>query len=139
MPTPSGGGGGAAMQQAPFVNPNAPAPAVQPVSSPKGPLAAPAAAPGGNERFPLLSYNVSGGGHTPYISALNLGSLFGGGQPAVNPNVPAANAQPVSGPLARRDVTTKAPWGYGPLQKGRSWPQGPDYSDIPVGYHSGFQ
>ena len=141
MPTPSGGGGGAAMQQAPFVNPNAPAPAAQPVSSPKGPLANPAAAAAGNDRFKLLNYDVPGGGRTPYISALNLGGLFGGGgQAPANPaNVPSPNAQPVSGPLARRDVTTKAPWGYGPLQKGRSWPQGPDYGDIPVGYHSGYQ
>ena len=44
----------------------------------------------------------------PQGTALNLAGLFGGGQPAVNPNAPAANAQPVSaaapapvpGPLA---------------------------------------
>lgn len=129
MPTPSGGGGGAAMQQAPFVNPNAPAPAVQPVSSPQGPLAkpaaaAPAAAPN-NDRFKLLNYDVPGGGRTPYISALNLGGLFGGGQPAVNPSAPAAAAQPVSatrrvpGPMAKN-------LGMGPYQKGL----GPDWSDI---------
>ena len=39
----------------------------------------------------------------PQGTALNLAGLFGRGQPAVNPNAPAANAQPVSavrGPLA---------------------------------------
>jgi len=85
-----------------------------------------------NPRFDLLpgGYNVSGGGRTPYISALNLGSLFGGrGNTAVNPNVPAPAAQPVSSSSAP-PMTTNAPWGYGPLQKGRGWPQGPDWNDI---------
>jgi hypothetical protein len=78
----------------------------------------------------------------PQMTALDLSKLFGGGQaaaarPGPLANVPSAAAQPVS--ATRRNVTTKAPWGYGPLQKGRSWPQGPDYSDIPVGYHSGYE
>ena len=113
-------------------------------STVKGPLAVhpavAAAAAAQNPRFGLISHDVSGGGRTPYISALNLAGLFGGGgQAPANPaNAPSAAAQPVSatrrvpGPLA----TTKAPWGYGPLQKGRSWPQGPD---LPVGWHSGYQ
>ena len=37
---------------------------------------------------------------SPQGTALNLAGLFGRGQGAVNPNAPAANAQPVSGPLA---------------------------------------
>jgi hypothetical protein len=37
---------------------------------------------------------------SPQGTALNLAGLFGRGQGAVNPNAPAANSQPVSGPLA---------------------------------------
>ena len=61
----------------------------------------------------------------PQGTALNLAGLFGGGQPAVNPNVPAAAAQPVSavrGPLAQGGLS-KAPWGMGPLQPGMVWPK----------------
>ena len=116
-----------------------------------GPLAAGGAsgsASTSNPRFVGISapnaspQNSMRGG--PQSTALNLAGLFGRGQPAVNPNAPAANAQPVSavrGPLAQGgapsgdnwdidangnvvpnyDTTSNAPWKYGPLQKGNIW------------------
>ena len=70
----------------------------------------------------------------PQGTALNLAGLFGGrGQPAVNPNVPAANAQPVSAAGPFNDVGIRAvgplpanaegnaPWWMGPLQQGNIW------------------
>ena len=56
----------------------------------------------------------------PQMTALNLAGLFGRGG-GVNPNVPAANAQPVSGPLAQGGMSN-APLSMGPLQKGRVFP-----------------
>jgi hypothetical protein len=73
-----------------------------------GPLANPAA----NQRFIGIDRPNAPAEGGPYGrsglqgTALNLAGLFGGGQPAVNPNAPAANAQPVAavrpvaGPLA---------------------------------------
>ena len=79
----------------------------------------------------------------PQATALNLAGLFGGrGQPAaapaVNPNVPAANAQPVSASASNAypgdagwDVDAQGNpipsfgdlqnWNYGPLQRGNIW------------------
>jgi hypothetical protein len=124
-PWPSGGGS--------MPDPNAPSPAAQPVSAVRPNPAATGGAPGAlassNPRFTMLSHDVSGGGRTPYISALNLGGLFGGGQPAAaNPaNVPAPNAQPVSaqGPLAKRKGTLNLPTSYNIPGSGyRITPQG---------------
>lgn len=119
VPWPSGGGS---------MSPTAdvPAPAAQPVS---------AAAPAARVAGPLAASNRFVGIDRPNAdptrrsgpqgTALNLAGLFGGGQPAVNPNVPAAAAQPVSavrGPLAQGGLS-KAPWGMGPLQPGMVWPK----------------
>ena len=70
---------------------SATAPAAAPVP---GPLAQ-----GANNRFGTFKYETpnSSASRAPTYTALNLGSLFGGGQPAVNPNVPAAAAAPMSG------------------------------------------
>jgi hypothetical protein len=60
----------------------------------------------------------------PQMTALNLAGLFGPrGQPAAaNPaNVPAPNAQPVSGALGPSGMS-QAPWGMGPLQSWMNWP-----------------
>ena len=93
-----------------------------------------------NPRFGTVQYQTpnSVGARAPIYTALNLGG--GGQQPAVNPNAPAANAQPVSsgsppavqsqaplnyGPLQQSnslwDILSKAPWNYGPLQQGNIW------------------
>jgi hypothetical protein len=88
-------------------------PASTATAPPAGPVRTPGAPNLGyyqGDRFKTLQYDVAGtpgatqmpGGagragqnRNPYITALNLGSLFGGGQP--NPaNVPSAAAQPVS-------------------------------------------
>ena len=127
------------------VNPNAPAAAAQPVSA-AAPAAARVAGPmAANNRFigidrPNADPTRRGG---PQGTALNLAGLFGGGQPAVNPNVPAAAAAPmagrVPGPLAGGGMS-KAPWGVGPLQKGMNWPGsfGPDWRDLAAS-RSGYQ
>jgi hypothetical protein len=99
--------------------------------------APPNAAPSANQRFGTFQYQDpnSVGNRAPIYTALN---LFGGGGP--NPNIPAANAQPVSsasapnapsnapsnyGPLQKGnniwDILSKAPWNYGPLQQGNIW------------------
>ena len=65
-------------------------------------------APNATAQNSMLSRGV------PQGTALNLAGLFGGGQ-GVNPNVPAANAQPVSGPLAQGG-RSNAPWNMGPQQ-----------------------
>jgi hypothetical protein len=67
-----------------------------------------------------------GPGSAPIITAADWSGLFGGGQPAANPaNVPARNAQPVSGrvpgPMAQGGMS-RAPWGMGPMQKGMVFP-----------------
>jgi len=74
------------------------------------------------------------GGGPRQMTALNLAGLFGGG---VNPNAPAPNAQPVSssrppGPLAQGSNVTRAPWSYGPFQKGGMGPRMP----LAPGYQS---
>jgi hypothetical protein len=100
---------------------------------------APAAAPNANQRFGTFQYQTpnSSASRAPIYTALNLG---GGGPPAANPNVPAANAQPVAsaaapnvpsnapsnyGPLQQGnniwDILSKAPWNYGPLQQNNIW------------------
>jgi hypothetical protein len=79
-----------------------------------GPLASGGAAGSAatsNPRFIGLDYRPNASPQNsmragPQATALNLAGLFGQGQPAVNPNAPAANAQPVAaqrtvpGPLA---------------------------------------
>lgn len=106
--------------------PNVAAPDAQPVSA----TAPRAATPGplaNNDRFGTFSYQNpnSIGNRAPIYTALNLGSLFGGGQQAANPaNVPAPNARPmVGGPLSKGGGMSKAPWNVGPLQKGMVWPK----------------
>jgi hypothetical protein len=64
-------------------------------------------------------------GGPPMMTALNLAGLFGRGQPAVNPNAPAPNAQNVSGPLAKGANWSSAPWGMGPFQRGSMGPRVP--------------
>ena len=107
-------------------------------TSTAAPAAAPAAA-ASNPRFGTFQYQTpnSSASRAPIYTALNLG---GGGQPAANPNVPAANAQPVAsaaapnvpsnapsnyGPLQQGnniwDILSKAPWNYGPLQQNNIW------------------
>lgn len=77
-----------------------------------------------NPRFVQLDQgqntDPTGRSRGPQMTALNLGGLFGRGQPAVNPDVPAANAQPVS---AVRGPLSSAPWTMGPQQKGMAWPK----------------
>jgi hypothetical protein len=43
---------------------------------------------------------------------------------------PSATASAPLGAPAATPGAQNAPWGYGPLQKGRSWPQGPDWNDL---------
>jgi hypothetical protein len=141
MPTPSGGGGGAALAAAnAAMNPNAPAQNAQPVSARTpvpGPLAsggATGASSSSNPRFvPIDRPNMDAaggarrGGGPAQMTALNLAGLFGGGQQqAANPaNVPAPNAQPVSGPLAKRPSTLNLPTSYNIPGSGyRITPQG---------------
>lgn len=98
-------------------SPGAGAPAGNPSQTPQ---------PASSNRFVQVdrpNMDVAGGGMgrggPPQMTALNLAGLFGGrGQQAANPaNMPTPNAQPVSGPLS-----SNAPWGMGPLQKGMAWP-----------------
>jgi hypothetical protein len=114
-------------------NPNAPAPDAQPAGPAPvpGPLATGGAGGQGatsNPRFVQVDRpnapaagGPQGRGGPPQMTALNLAGLFGRGQPAVNPDAPAANAQPVSGVL--NGALSKAPWSMGPLQKGSVWPR----------------
>ena len=149
-PTPMGQGGIGSDARFPIATP-AGSPSATPRPA-KGPLAA--AGGGGatmkrtpgapnlgyyqqNPRFTTVQLNPNQR-NAPIYTALNLGG--GGQQPAVNPNVPAANAQPVSsasppgaqsnapsdyGPLQQGntiwDILSKAPWNYGPLQQGNIW------------------
>jgi hypothetical protein len=119
------------------------------------PAAAPAAAGGDPNRFGTFQYQVPNqgiapgagsmggqGSRAPIYTALNLGGMFGGG--GANPaNVPAANAQPVSGGVLSKAGTaglSKAPWNYGPQQSKVGWGKkkyGPDATDA-AAYHSGF-
>jgi hypothetical protein len=164
-PTPWFTGGNTPM---PWQGPNpanVASPAAQPVSAQRpvpGPLAtggATAMGASSNPRFvgidrpnanPGIGGGMLGGARGgPQGTALNLAGLFGGG--GQNPNVPAANAQPMSGrlkgPLAQGgapsgddwnidpatgdvvpnpdvgniDLRSNAPWKYGPLQKGNIW------------------
>jgi hypothetical protein len=104
------------------VNPNAPAANPQPVIA-AGPAGAPRAAPMGggpaNPRFTTFQYNVpgSGGGqggrNAPIYTALNLGGLFGGGQPQGQPSQTPRPAVP------------------GPMANGGSWAGTPDFSSLP--------
>jgi hypothetical protein len=95
----------------PAASANAPSAAAQPVSAVQPaavhPAVAAAAAQAANPRFSTFQYNVpgssnqlgsggQGGRNAPIYTAMNLGGLFGGGQPAAAPA-----AQPrVAGPLA---------------------------------------
>lgn len=106
------------------------APQGSPASTPRPPNSAGGASGGtANSRFVQVdrpNMPAAGGprGGPPQMTALNLAGLFGGGQnraPAANPaNLPAPNAQPVSGPLAPSGMSN-APWNYGPLQQGNIW------------------
>ena len=141
-------------------------PVVPPAQTPAGPLASPdaAAAPPMKRRAgaPNLGYyqpndrfvsidrpNAPAGGGggmarggPPQMSALNLAGLFNRGQqPGVNPNVPAANAQPVSAAAPGGQI---GPTPYGPntprlnpsgllaLLGGNQPPNG--YGSVPVPY-----
>ena len=148
-PTPGPGGSSgtaATVANAPPGNPSATPRSARPVT-PTPATAYPtrsAAAPTSNPRFGTVQYQVpnSSGGplsRNPIYTSLN---LFGGGQPAaapaVNPNVPAANARPVSA-SAPNAYPGDAGWGvdaqgnpipsygdlqnwnYGPLQQGNIW------------------
>lgn len=104
-----------------------------------GPLATGGASGGGstaNPRFVQLDQgqntDPTGRNRGPQMTALNLGGLFGRG--GVNPNAPAANAQPMSGrvagPMAQGGIADAplppvrpgvAPSDYGPLQRNRRW------------------
>jgi hypothetical protein len=109
MPTPSGGGGGAALAALPAANPNAPATNAQPTSA-APPVAGPLAAGGAggmgaasNPRFVEIARpnadpigGAQGRGGPPRMTALNLAGLFGGGPQGG----PAAAPQGVAGPLA---------------------------------------
>ena len=153
-PTPMGQGGIGSDARFPIATP-AGSPSATP--RPAGPLAA--AGGGGaamkrtpgapnlgyyqqNPRFTTVQLNPNQR-NAPIYTALNLAGLFGGrGQPAaapaVNPNVPAANAQPVSASApnaypgdAGWDVDAQGNpipsfgdlqnWNYGPLQRGNIW------------------
>jgi hypothetical protein len=139
VPWPSGGGS---------MSPTAPPPAGQ--TAPGGPLATGGAGGQGatsNPRFGTFQYQDpnSVGNRAPIYTALNLGGLFGGGQPAVNPNAPAPNARPMSGRIAgplAASTTGKAPWTYGPQQRNIGWPSntpyGPDWRDLAAS-RSGYQ
>lgn len=97
---------------APARSPGAGAPAGNPSQTPQ---------PANSSRFAMIDRVNAGPVSQPgrgYQTALDLSGLFGGrGQQANPANMPAANAQPVSGPLS-----SSAPWGMGPLQKGFVWP-----------------
>lgn len=123
-------------------------------STPSGagtPTGQPSATPrpaSSNPGFGLFQSQVPGMGvgpmsRNPIYTTRN---FFGGGtQPAqqsaaANPaNIPASNAQPVSGTLANGGMSN-APWGVGPLQKGMNWPgsYGPSWRDW-LASHSGYQ
>lgn len=123
-------------------------------STPSGagtPTGSPAATPRpalSNSGFGLYQSQVPGMGvgplsRNPIYTTRN---FFGGGQQpvqqsaAANPaNLPAPNAQPVSGTLANNGMSN-APWNWGPLQKGMNWPgsSGPSWRDW-IAAHSGYQ
>jgi hypothetical protein len=105
-----------------------------------------------NDRFvPIDRPNApaEGGGQArggpPKMSALNLAGLFNRGQqPGVNPNAPAANAQPVSAATPGGQIASAGPTPYGPdtprlnpsgllaLLGGNQPPNG--YGSVPVPY-----
>jgi hypothetical protein len=101
---------GVARNAAGVVTPGAPGPA-SPVAAPAARVPGPMAGGGAtsNPRFIGLDYRPNASPQNsmragPQATALNLAGLFGGQGGAVNPNVPAANAQPVSavrGPMAQ--------------------------------------
>jgi hypothetical protein len=107
--------------------------AASPAATSTAPPAAAASNPFGTFQYQTPNSSAS---RAPIYTALNLG----GGQPAANPNLPAANAQPVSsgsapnvpsnapsnyGPLQKGnniwDILSKAPWNFGPLQQNNIW------------------
>ena len=106
-----------------------------------------------NNRFvPIDRPNAPAGGGggmarggPPQMSALNLAGLFNRGQqPGVNPNVPAANAQPDSAAAPGGQIASAGPTPYGPntprldpsgllaLLGGNQPPNG--YGSVPVPY-----
>ena len=107
--------------------PGSGAPAGSPSQTPATPQGAQSA------RFGLVQVDrpnmpAAGGprGGPPQMTALNLAGLFGGGQQAANPaNVPAPNAQPVSGALGPSGMSN-APWWMGPFQPNAFGPPTPD-------------
>jgi hypothetical protein len=121
---------GAAQASTPMGPPIPPGGVPSPVPGPLAPGGAGGVGATSNPRFigipaPNMSpQNSMRGG--PQGTALNLAGLFGGG--GVNPNVPAANAQPVAsvpGPMASAPMPPVrpgvAPSDYGPLQRNRRW------------------
>ena len=94
------------------------APAAPPVPGPLASGGASAVGATSNPRFVSIdrpNADPTARRGSPQMTALNLAGLFGRGQPAVNPNAPAANAQPVSaqrpvpGPLANAPMPPVMP------------------------------
>jgi hypothetical protein len=102
-----------------------------------------------NPRFGVMQSQVPSGrgplGNNPIYTTMN---LFGGGQqPAAAPPAaaPAPAPAPVPAPVpapAPGNVTSNAPWPYGPQQRNIGWPSntpyGPDWRDLAAS-RSGYQ
>jgi len=100
-----------------------------------------------NPRFGTMQSQVPSGrgplGNNPIYTTMN---LFGGGQqPAAAAPAAARATAPVPAPAAapaQGNVTSNAPWPYGPQQRNIGWPSntpyGPDWRDLAAS-RSGYQ